>query len=307
MDVDFHFSSKKYKTVSTGKDIVVLDLEEFDNRIEKGGKEGCLIQEEISQHNEYCDASSTEQTISQFDFQSQPSLGILNLQSYSYTNVNASQFRSKNELLKKYFQKRFQVVEENQRLLNEVRSISLDKISLLIVKDPTRNVLNFALTEEEKVTEVKIQMDKVNIPDKILFHKKTNEMLYYDLMHMSLNKNKLENKVERLEKKLKKEKAMRRAWQTQVKSYENKLIVAGIQPKEKQSIKKLLDEKEKVIKSLKKQLKILVTDHPQIEELVELQKERDDFEKETLNMKANVLQLTQEKEQLEQQVNNVGN
>ena len=77
-------------------------------------------------------------------------------------------------------------------------------MSLLIVKDPTINVLNFALTEEENVTEVKIQMDKVNIPDKILFHKQTNEMFYYDLLHMSLNKSKLENKVEILEKQLKK-------------------------------------------------------------------------------------------------------
>ena len=77
-------------------------------------------------------------------------------------------------------------------------------MSLLTVKDPTRNVLNFALTEEEKVAEVKIQMDKVNIPDKILFHKQTNEMFYYDLLHMSLNKSKLENKVEILEKQLKK-------------------------------------------------------------------------------------------------------
>ena len=77
-------------------------------------------------------------------------------------------------------------------------------------------------------------------------------MLYYHLLHMSLNKNKLENKVKRLEKQLKKEKVMSRAWQTQVKSYENELIVAGVQPKEKQSVKKLLDEKEKVIKSLKK-------------------------------------------------------
>ena len=59
--------------------------------------------------------------------------------------------------------------------------------------------------------EVKIQMDKVNIPDKILFHKLTNEILYYDLLHMSLNKNKLENKVDILEKHLKKEKAMSRA------------------------------------------------------------------------------------------------
>ena len=51
-------------------------------------------------------------------------------------------------------------------------------------------------------------MDKLSLPDKILFHKQTNEMLYYDLLHISLNKNKLQNKVERLEKQLKKERAM---------------------------------------------------------------------------------------------------
>ena len=67
---------------------------------------------------------------------------------------------------------------------------------------------------------------------------------------------------------------MSRAWQTQVKSYENELIFVEVQPKEKQSVKKLLDEKEKVIKSLKKQLKILVIDHHQTEELVELQKRK---------------------------------
>ena len=48
MDVDSHYSRKTSKTISIGKDIVVLDLEEFDNKSEKGGKEGCLIQEEMS-------------------------------------------------------------------------------------------------------------------------------------------------------------------------------------------------------------------------------------------------------------------
>ena len=97
-------------------------------------------------------------------------------------------------------------------------------------------------------------------------------MLYYDLLHMSLNKNKIENKFDRLEKQLKKEKAMSRAWQTQVKAYENEMITAGVQPIEKQSVKKLLDEKEKVIKSLKKQLKVPVIDNPQSKELVEYKK-----------------------------------
>ena len=94
---------------------------------------------------------------------------------------------------------------------------------------------------------------------------------------------------------------MSRAWKTQGKLYENELIVAGLQPKEKQSVNKL-DKKEKVIKSLKKQLKILVIDDPKTEELVELEKERDEFEQEALNFKAKVLQLTKEKEKLEQQV-----
>ena len=207
MDVDSHSSSKRSKIVSVGKDIVVLDLKEYDNRSEQGGKEGCLIKEEMSRHNESCDASSSEQTISQFSSQSQPPPRVLNLQSYSYIDVNSSQFRSKNDLLEKYSHKRFQDLEENQRLLKEIRNISSNQMSLLTNKDPTRNVLNLAFTEEEKVTEVKIKMDKVknkmdkvNIHDKIMFHKKTNEMLYYDLLHMSLNKNKLENEVERLEK-----------------------------------------------------------------------------------------------------------
>ena len=40
MDVDSYSSSKRSKTVSTRKDIVVLDLEESENRTEQGGKEG---------------------------------------------------------------------------------------------------------------------------------------------------------------------------------------------------------------------------------------------------------------------------
>ena len=64
MDVDSHYSSKRSKMVSIGKDIVVLDLEDSNNRTHKGGKEGCLIQEEMSQQNESCDATSSEQTIS---------------------------------------------------------------------------------------------------------------------------------------------------------------------------------------------------------------------------------------------------
>ena len=38
MNVDSHSSSKRYKTLSVGKDIVIFDLEESDNQTEQGGK-----------------------------------------------------------------------------------------------------------------------------------------------------------------------------------------------------------------------------------------------------------------------------
>ena len=64
MDVESHFSSKRSKNVSTGKDIVGMDLEESDNKTKKGGKERCLIQEEMSQQNESCGATSSEKIVS---------------------------------------------------------------------------------------------------------------------------------------------------------------------------------------------------------------------------------------------------
>jgi molecular chaperone DnaK (HSP70) len=141
-------------------------------------------------------------------------------------------------------------------------------------------------------------MDQINVPDKIHFHKKTSEVLYYDLLHSTLNTKKLQTRVEKLEEQLKKEKAMSKAWQTQVMKLEANLLAKGIQPRTKQPIKKLLEEKDKTIQSLKKKLKILVTDHPQTEELLVLQRERDSYQEEVLNLKAKILQFENEKEQL---------
>lgn len=63
-------------------------------------------------------------------------------------------------------------------------------------------------------------------------------------------------------------------------------------------MKKLLDEKENTIQSLKKKLKIPISDHPQMEELLTLQKEKYYFQQEVLNSKAKILQIENDKEQL---------
>ena len=182
-----------------------------------------------------------------------------------------------NDLVKKYTHKRAQTIEENKKLMKEARKISSYKVSLLIVKHPTKDVLNVALKEKYRVTEINFKTNNVNMSDKIHFHKQTNEVLYHNLLCSTLSQNKLENKMSRLEKRIKKEKAMNKSWYTQVKSFEEDLIVIGVNPQEQQHVKRLLEEKDKTIQSLNKKLNIPITVHPQTEEMIMLQKERDDF------------------------------
>jgi hypothetical protein len=54
-------------------------------------------------------------------------------------------------------------------------------------------------------------------------------------------------------------------------------------------VKSLLDEKDKIIHSLKKKLKMPTTKHPQTTELVALEQEKETFQKEALDYKANIL------------------
>ena len=63
-----------------------------------------------------------------------------------------------------------------------------------------------------------------------------------------------------------------------------------------QGVKSTLDEKEKMIQSLKKKLNMSSTKHPQTIELAALEKEKETFRQEALNYKAKVLHLEKEKE-----------
>ena len=105
-------------------------------------------------------------------------------------------------------------------------------------------------------------MDKIGILDKINFHKQASEILYSDLLKSYLNKNKLEAKVVKLEQKIKREMVASKGWKTHIKNMETNLVNLGSKPNEKKSNKKLIDEKDKLIKSLQKELKGFVIDHP---------------------------------------------
>ena len=71
--------------------------------------------------------------------------------------------------------------------------------SLLAVRETNNNVLQIAINDREQVSQVRIQMDKTGIPDKINFHKQASKIIYSNLLKSYLTRNNLEAKVIKLE------------------------------------------------------------------------------------------------------------
>ena len=63
----------------------------------------------------------------------------------------------------------------------------------------------------------------------------------------------------------------------------------------------MLEERDKIISSLKKHLKIYVASHPQIEELLALQEQVNSLEKGTLDLKEKILHLKNEKQSFQKE------
>ena len=94
------------------------------------------------------------------------------------------------------------------------------------------------------------------------------------------------------------EKATSKGWKVQVKKLEVDLVAQGSKDKENKATKKLLDEKDKQIENLQKKLKIPVTDHPEIDEIMAYKKKNDDLKEEVLDIKSKLLRVEQEKQEL---------
>ena len=189
-------------------------------------------------------------------------------------------------------------MDENYKLMQQIRKFVSTKSILLAVRESEGNVFRIVTTDIIGVSQVKPQMDQVEIPNKINFHKQASEILYSDLLKSYLSKIKLEEKVNKLEEQVKRERATSKGWKTQAKKLENDLVNSSSTPTEKKSNKKLIDEKDKLIGSLQKKLKGTPTEHPQTEEIVAIQAEKDQLSNEVLELKAKLFQANKLNEEL---------
>ena len=210
---------------------------------EEIGKGVMIQQDDIDQEA----TSSNEQIVSHLVLKTHQSSNVVDTQSYQYTTDNATQFKSKIDLIQQYTKKRNLNLQENQKKKKEVRKASPNKLSLLTIKEPTKKVLNIALAEEEKVAEMKLRMDQISVPNKIHFHMKTSEVLYHDLLQSILSNKKLEGKVIKLEEQLQKKWPWEKLGKLKIKKMDSDLIEMGVKLNSQKSVNKLLEEKDKTI------------------------------------------------------------
>ena len=257
MDMDEDVATKRPRMSEPRKEIV--DIEDDDERSINKGK--ATIVEEESQE-QFQSVSSTNRTITNLVIVKSSQDPTMVLQRFTLSEIETSQVSSQEELVKDFTNERNESSNDNYKLMQQIRKVVLGKSCLLAVREAEGNVFGIATNDKEGVSQVKIQMDQVGLPNKINFHKQASEILYFDLLQSYLSKTKLEEKVVKIEEKIKREKATSKGWKTQVKKLEVDLVNLGSVPAEKKSNKKLIEAKDKLIESLQKKLKGVPSNHP---------------------------------------------
>ena len=74
--------------------------------------------------------------------------------------------------MKKFSEEGNLSLDENLKLMQEVRRSTLTRTFLFTIREKDNNTLRIATYDQNEVSQVRIQMDKIGILDKINFHKK---------------------------------------------------------------------------------------------------------------------------------------
>jgi hypothetical protein len=202
-----------------------------------------------------------------------------------FDKTSGASYQSKEYLANHYAEKGNIALGEMRDLVLEVENISLQNYSLFTVRDVEKRTFNISIASEEKLSEIKIRYDNINAPDKVKFHKNTYDLLYSSYSSLSLKNSKLSSYAMNLEGQMRKEKKSSRSWQTQVKRMESE---------GPQGVKSSLDEKYKLIQSLKDKLNMSTTELPKTTKLVTLEQENETLRQEALDYKDRALQLEKE-------------
>ena len=103
---------------------------------------------------------------------------------------------------------------EKLKLYDEVRKFSGQDVSVVNVRDKDKYTLNLAITTENKVVELRMNLKKIPTTDMIHLDRETCDIIYTDLLQAPLQVSKLQSSKKRVEDLARKEKVENKAHQT---------------------------------------------------------------------------------------------
>ena len=129
------------------------------------------------------------------------------------------------------------------KLYDEVRKLFGQDVSLVTIRNQAKGTLNLAVTVENKVAKLRMNMKKVRTIDIIHLHKETSDIIYIYLLQATLKVSNLQSGKKKVEDLLRKEKVENKAHQAQIKKLQVDLLVADSQPDKRDSTHNMLKEK----------------------------------------------------------------
>ena len=177
MEIDPGTSSKKPRLAEIEE---VVEIEDDEDR--STNQDNTTFVEEEGAQEQSKSISSAEKTISNPPVAEGSQVSAMVVQKYVSSEEETSKVPSQEELVKYFTDKRSKVVDENINLMQQIRRTTSNKSTLLAVRESEGNVFRIATTDATGVSQVKLQMDQVGIPDKVNFHKQASEIQMRDIM-----------------------------------------------------------------------------------------------------------------------------
>ena len=200
------------------------------------------------------------------------------------------------------------IIDDYSKLNDQTKTNDHDKLKSIIAchlisaLNKEKKILKVAIiqpskaknTLEDKVTEIKFNMNQFSIGDKVDLFKKTSELICSHLISASVAKDRLQKAYKKLENKLKIEVVEKKAMQIKKIELEKKAsqITKGNAYDE---LNKIIFEKEAEIQNLKKKLKLPHDSHVETTKLKVILEEKQNFETELQNAKRMVSTLQSQK------------
>ena len=135
-------------------------------------------------------------------------------------------------------------LDESLKLYVDVRKMSNKDVSLVTVKDHAQNTLNLIVATQNRVEEMRLNLENIHFLDMIHLHKQTGEFIYNDFLKATMKVSRLQSTETNIENKLRQERVENKAHQQQIKLW-GELLAVDSETNKGEDTQKRLAEKEK--------------------------------------------------------------